>query len=347
MTLNELQNILAQFQNLNILVIGDFFLDRYLIFDPDLTETSIETGLNAHQIVEIRNQPGAAGTVTSNLNALGVGNIFALGIIGNDGLGYDLKKGLQNTNVNTDHLIASPNRFTPTYTKPINQKTKQEHERQDIKNRTPLSSDLEDQIIQTLHQLTPQMHGIIALDQVQEHNCGVLTDRVINELSQLAKQHADKIFFADSRTRIGDFKNVILKPNRTEALEAIAPNHTGDVDQAFLEQCAQSFSQQTGKPAFVTLDADGILATDGNTHTHIPGIKVPPPIDIVGAGDSVSAAVVSALCAGTTLANAAQLGVLVSSITIQQIGTTGTASPKQIIERFKKIKTSGTTDKIR
>jgi len=337
MTLTELQNILAQFKSLNILVIGDFFLDRYLMLDPDLVETSIETGLDAHQVVAIRNQPGAAGTVTSNLNALGVGNIFALGIMGDDGQGYDLKKGLHATHVNTDHLIVSPDRFTPTYTKPINHKTNQEHERQDIKNRTPISTNLEDQLIHALDQLVPKMHGIIALDQVQEHNCGVLTERVTAHLSHLAQQHTNKIFFADSRTRIGDFKHVILKPNRTEAIQAIAPNHTGGIDQNFLEQCAMTFSQKTGKPAFVTLDADGILATNGDTITHIPGIKVPPPIDIVGAGDSVSASVVSALCAGASLAQAAQLGVIASSITIQQIGTTGTASPDQIIARFQEI----------
>ncbi|MBT3601765.1 MAG: carbohydrate kinase [Candidatus Latescibacteria bacterium] len=337
MTLTELQHLLVQFKNLNILVMGDFFLDRYLLFDPDLAETSIETGLDAHQIVNIRNQPGAAGTVTSNLNALDVGHIFALGVIGDDGQGYDLKKGLHSTNVNTDNLIESSDCFTPTYTKPINQKTGQEHERQDIKNRKPLSSDLEDQLIHRLRQLVPQMHGVIALDQVKEHNCGVLTDRVIDELSTLAEQYANKTFFADSRTRIGDFKNVILKPNRTEALEAISLESKDETNQNLLEQCARIFSQQTGKPAFVTLDADGILATDGDTFTHIPGVKVPPPIDIVGAGDSVSASVVSALCAGASLADAAQLGVLVSSITIQQIGTTGTASPEQIVERIQEI----------
>lgn len=335
MTLNELQDLLAQFKNLNILVIGDFFLDRYLIFDPNLAETSIETGLEAHQIIEIRNQPGAAGTVTSNLNALGVGHIFALGVIGDDGQGYDLKKGLQATHVNTDNLIESSHCFTPTYTKPINQKTGREHERQDIKNRHSLSSDLEDQLIEKLRELVPQMHGVIALDQVQERNCGVLTDRVTDELSQLAAQYNDKIFFADSRTRIGDFQHVILKPNRTEAIEAIALDSKGLTDQNYLEKCARTFSQQTGKPVFVTLDADGILATDGDVLTHISGIQVPEPIDIVGAGDSVSASVVSALCAGASLADAAQLGVLVSSITIQQIGTTGTASPEQIVERFK------------
>lgn len=335
MNVSDLQNLLDQFRKLKILVIGDFFLDRYLVFDPDLSETSIETGLEAHQIVSIRNQPGAAGTVTSNLHALGVGNIFALGVIGEDGLGYDLKKGLESTHINTEYLIESPDRFTPTYTKPINKKTNQEHERQDIKNRTPMPSDLEDKTIQILRDLTPRMHGIIALDQVQERNCGVLTERVTNELSTLAQKHPKKIFFADSRTRIDDFKNVILKPNRREALHAIAPDHSNDSDLPLLKQYARQFSQQTGKPAFVTLDADGIIATDGETLTHIPGIQVPPPIDIVGAGDSVTASVVSALCAGASLADAALLGVLVSSITIQQIGTTGTASPEQIIERFK------------
>jgi len=330
----NLQNLLRKFKDLKILVVGDFFLDRYLILDPDLAETSIETGLDAHQVVSIRNQPGAAGTITSNLSALGVGHIHALGIIGDDGQGYDLKKGLEATRVNTEYLVETPDRFTPTYTKPINKNTNQEHERQDIKNRTPLSTDLEDQLIQILRGLIPRMDGIIALDQVQEHNCGVLTDRVIQTLSNLAEQHTDKIIFADSRTRIDDFKHCILKPNRHEAIQAISPDKTNSTDQKFLEECALTFSQQTGKPAFVTLDADGILATDGNTLTHIPGIQVPPPIDIVGAGDSVSAAVVSALCTGTSLADAALLGVLASSITIQQIGTTGTASPNQILQRF-------------
>ena len=86
---------------------------------------------------------------------------------------------------------------------------------------------------------------------------------------------------------------------------------------------------------FVTMDIDGILATDGRNTVHIPGIVVPPPIDIVGAGDSVSASVVAALCAGAPMADAAQLGVIVSSITIGQIGTTGTASPDQILARFR------------
>ncbi|MDA0709184.1 MAG: PfkB family carbohydrate kinase [bacterium] len=335
MTDAELQNLLAKFADLHILVVGDFFLDRYLMIDPDLVETSLETGLDAHQVVAIRNQPGAAGTVTSNLHAMGVGNILALGVVGDDGQGYDLVKGLRATNVNTNSLIHSPERLTPTYTKPVNLKTGQEHQRQDIKNHTPLPTDLEDRLIQALRQLVPKVHGVIALDQVAEPNCGTLTTRVTAELSRLADQNSEKFFFADSRTRIGDFQNAILKPNRSEALRAAKSENSGPSDRATLATYAGTLAQRTGKPVFVTMDKDGILATDGRNTVHIPGIVVPPPIDIVGAGDSVSASVVAALCAGAPMADAAQLGVIVSSITIGQIGTTGTASPDQILARFR------------
>ena len=138
MTLNDLQSLLDRFADLSILVVGDFFLDRYLIIDPDLAEISLETGLEARQVVEIRNSPGAAGTVTSNLHALGVGHLRALGVIGTDGQGHDLKAGLHATGVDTAHLIEVPYRFTPTYTKPLLKPSEREMERLDIKNRAPL-----------------------------------------------------------------------------------------------------------------------------------------------------------------------------------------------------------------
>ena len=54
----------------------------------------------------------------------------------------------------------------------------------------------------------------------------------------------------------------------------------------------------------------------------MPGLEVAGPIDIVGAGDSVAAGIVSALCAGASNPEAALVGNLVASITIQQLGTT-------------------------
>ena len=51
---DRLREIMDRFSDLSILVVGDFFLDEYLITDPSLTETSIETGLDAYQVVDRR-----------------------------------------------------------------------------------------------------------------------------------------------------------------------------------------------------------------------------------------------------------------------------------------------------
>ena len=57
----RLNTILSAFPNRTVLVVGDFFLDKYLLIERALGETSLETGLEAHQVVEARCSPGAAG----------------------------------------------------------------------------------------------------------------------------------------------------------------------------------------------------------------------------------------------------------------------------------------------
>ena len=63
--------VTERYSNLNIAVLGDFCLDRYLEIDPAKKETSLETGLPVHNVVNVRAQPGGAGTIVNNLAALG------------------------------------------------------------------------------------------------------------------------------------------------------------------------------------------------------------------------------------------------------------------------------------
>src|SRR5258707_8566253 len=87
----RLELILGRIPGLNIGVLGDLFLDRYLDLDAALTEPSIETGLDAHQVVRVRSHAGAAGTIINNLVALGVGRVVPVAVIGQDGEGYELR----------------------------------------------------------------------------------------------------------------------------------------------------------------------------------------------------------------------------------------------------------------
>ena len=333
----KLDQLLDQFPHLHMLVVGDFFLDRYLIIDRRLSEVSLETGLEAYQVVDIRCSPGAAGTVTSNLRALGV-QVTALGVIGEDGQGYELKRGLTGRGVDIEPLIERPNRFTPTYTKPlVRESDGREHEiqRLDIKNRTPLPTEVEEEVIARLRTLVPKVDAVVVADQVQERNCGVVTDQVRDEIGRLALAYPDKIFAADSRERIGLFQHVIVKPNRREATLAVRPDWAGEINSELTRESGAELFHRNHKPVFLTMGDQGILLFTEAGCRRIPAVPVSGEIDIVGAGDSVMAGIVSALCSGAEPGEAALLGNLVASITIQQIGTTGTATPAQVRERFR------------
>src|SRR5438477_8339254 len=85
MTSSRFHAIARRYPNLRIAILGDFCLDRYLEIDPAKHELSLETGLPVHNVVNVRAQPGGAGTILNNLSALGVGAIFPIGFIGEDG----------------------------------------------------------------------------------------------------------------------------------------------------------------------------------------------------------------------------------------------------------------------
>jgi rfaE bifunctional protein kinase chain/domain len=324
----RLQDLLDHFSGVTVLIVGDFFLDKYLDIDPRLSEPSLETGLEAYQVTNVRRYPGAAGTIANNLRSLDV-NVIALGVIGEDGEGLDLQHGLDLIGVEGDGLICAPGRFTPTYLKPMLRQGNtpaRELNRFDTKNRTPLPMEIETELITRLHGLFRRPLGIVIVDQVSEPNCGVITDRVRLALSELARAYSTTIVLADSRERIGEFRDVMLKPNIHEAMRA-----TGLSD---LTAAGRELFHRTQRPVIVTHGDRGMYLFDLEGKCHIPAMPVAGPIDVVGAGDSAMAGLVAALCAGGTLAEAALVGNLAASLTIQQLGVTGTATRAEILARF-------------
>ncbi len=338
---DRLEAILTAIPRLTIAVVGDLFLDRYLDLDAELTEPSLETGLDAYQVVAVRSYPGAAGTVVNNLAALGVGRICPLAVVGDDGEGYELRQALgRMPAVDPRGLIVSADRRTPTYTKPMlceQGRAPRELNRLDIKNRRPVPEHLEGQIVRELGGLWPEVDALVVLDQVSENDCGVVTGKVREALSKLAMGEPSKFVLADSRERVGLFRNVCLKPNRHETLRAVGRDD-GAGDDA-LTRAAHQLATAAGRWVFCTDGARGILLAspqdkENENRPRISAYPVNGPIDIVGAGDSTSAAIVCAMAAGVGVEAAASFGNLVASITIQQLGTTGTASPAQLRQRF-------------
>ena len=337
----RLKTILEKFRERKILVVGDFYLDAYWLVDKTKSTLSLETPWHTNPIVEQRYSPGAAGTVTNNLAALEVGEVYTLSVIGEDGFGNTLMECLAATGCITDFMITAPDRVTPTYLKPIHrgyEGIETEGPRFDIENQSMMQSEVEDRVLNTLRECVLQVEGIIVGDQMPHDNWGVITDRVREEICRLAIEFPDKIFFVDSRTRIQKYHHVIIKPNRFEAKRAVNPDWTGrEVDIEEAKRCGQILTKQTEKPLFITAGSEGILVFHDGQVEHVPGILLETELDSVGAGDSVSAATVATLCGGYNYLDAVQVGNLVASVTVTKIGTTGTASHTEVIERFRGI----------
>lgn len=329
MTPDRLRAITARYASLRLAVIGDFCLDRYLEIDPARAETSIETGLSVHNVVNVRAQPGAAGTVLNNLVALGVGTIHAVGFCGEDGEGYELRRALgRMPGVGLGHFLTTPERRTFTYAKPLiveAGKSPRELERLDSKNWTPTPSVVSDQIARSVAALSGAVDGVIVMDQVDLPETGVVTSPVLSAIARFAGKLP---VIADSRRGLRGYPPLIFKMNAAE-LAALTGSPAGSVEQ--VRAVAATLAKPNARPVFITMAERGIIgALPDGTVEHVVALPLRGPIDVVGAGDSVTANLTVALAAEASLREAIELAILASSLVIHQLGTTGTANVAQI-----------------
>lgn len=338
LTSDKLETILRRLPRLTIGLIGDLFLDRYLHLVPGMEELSIETGLEAYQVQRVRNLPGALGTVISNLAALGVGMQIPVTAIGDDGHGYDLLKEIRRLPVDPSQILCLPDRLTPTYTKPLRLSDRAEWvelNRLDVRTRSPLPERATGELIRRLEEVFRVSDGLIVLDQLVDEECGVVNSEVRQALERLSRAAPEKLIYVDSRRHLGRFHFGTLKGNRGEVLGA-GGDQPGSAAELPLAECLNQLSRRTGRPAFCTVGEQGILVAQAGRGEPVlaPAVAVSGPVDIVGAGDAATSGIVCALLAGMDAVEAAELGNVVASITIQQLGTTGTATPEQVLQRW-------------
>ena len=327
------REITSRYRGLRVAVIGDFCLDRYLEIDPRLAEVSIETGLPVHNVVRVRASPGAAGTIVNNLCALGVGAVHPVGFVGDDGEGYELRRALASlSGVEIEHLLQTSERRTFTYCKPLvveEGMQPRELNRLDSKNWTPTPESIVRRLASAIAGLGECVDAMIVMDQVDVAETGVVTRGVRDAVHTVLAENAKIVALADSRRGLVDFPPLAFKMNAAELGVLTGANAEPSIE--YLKKQAASLALRNRQPVFVTLAESGIVgASPAGVTEHVPAFPVRGDIDVVGAGDSVTAGLVTALAAGANIPEAMLLGMAAASTVVHQLGTTGTASLEQI-----------------
>ncbi len=194
----RLKRIVDEFARVRVLVIGDFCLDRWCIYDPGLALASRETGIPRTAVVSYEVTPGAAGTVTNNLVALGAGRVDIVAVAGDDASGFELERALRCRGVETRHLIRDAARQTFTYTKLLNRRTGEEDlPRLDFVNTGPPSPAAERAMIAAFNGAAAEADVVLVADQSEIAAGAAITPAVREAVISAAARFPDPAFGKD------------------------------------------------------------------------------------------------------------------------------------------------------
>lgn len=320
-----LERTLGEVSRSRVAVFGDFALDAYWELDPDTSELSLETGKPVRKIRSHRYSLGGAGNITANLAALGVANVHAVGLVGEDIFGDAMLDHLTHLGIEVGSLLRCQDDWqTPVFAKPHLHGVEQG--RIDFGAFDEVTPASLERLLGEVQRAATNCAIVILNQQIAG---GIATSTVITHLNELIQDFPAGRFLVDSRDRPGEFAGAMLKFNSAEAARVLAPAGTSSADSL---AHATALYERFGQPVFVTRGADGIVLADADGSFEVPGIAVDDATEPVGAGDTVVAALAAALGGGTDLRTSARFANLAAAVTVTKLHTTGTASPDEIRE---------------
>ena len=321
LTKSRVTEILHALRDRNIVVLGDVMLDEFVW--GDVTRISPEAPV---PVVDVRRESvhlGGAANVLANLVALGARGTV-VGVVGNDGAGKRLRNGLRELGTD-DNLIVDDVRPSTIKTRIIAHS--QLVVRADRESRTPVSSQIEEQIVGRLKDAVQDADAFV----VSDYDKGVVTPRILGEILPFAYERVPVLI--DPKLRNFNFYRpaTLVTPNHHEALRmSDSEDHSDDGSH----HAASMIRKKLGCDAVLITRGDrGMMLLEADGEPVYVNTAAREVYDVTGAGDTVIAALAGALAAGTNMIEAASLANHAAGIVVGKVGT-ATATADELIATF-------------
>jgi D-beta-D-heptose 7-phosphate kinase/D-beta-D-heptose 1-phosphate adenosyltransferase len=323
LTKSRVTEILRTLRDRNVVVLGDVMLDEFVW--GDVTRISPEAPV---PVVDVRRESvhlGGAANVLANLIALGArGSV--VGVVGNDDAGKRLRNGLRELGTEAnDNLIVDEVRPSTIKTRIIAHS--QLVVRADRESRTPVSSQIEQQIVSRLQEALREADAFV----VSDYDKGVVTPRILGEILPYAYERVPVLI--DPKLRNFNYYKpaTLVTPNHLEALRmSDSEDHTDDGSH----HAATVIRNKLGCDAVLITRGDrGMMLLEAGGEPVYVNTAAREVYDVTGAGDTVIAALAAALAAGTTMLEAATLANHAAGIVVGKVGT-ATATADELIATF-------------
>ncbi len=306
-----LEKTLKGFAKVNILVIGDIMMDRFIWgkvsrISPEAPVPVVLVGKETFLL-------GGAANVVNNIHSLG-GKVTLCGIVGDDETGQKILSKLTEMGVGIHGIFVEQGRQTTVKTRIIAHQ--QQLVRIDRETTDHLSGSTFRNLSEFLKRNVEGYHGIILSD----YGKGLLTKELIRSTIRRARE-AKKFVLADPK-----LKNFFLYKGAT----VVTPNTAEASVASGIPIDDFSSLRKAGKILLKRLRCNVLVITRGEEgmaifEPHQEPLLVPTVAkevyDVTGAGDTVIGTMALALGAGAKVIDAANLANFAAGIVVAKVGT--------------------------
>lgn len=307
------KSVLPNFNQVNVLVIGDVMLDRY--WYGDTARISPEAPVPVVHVQGVDEKPGGAGNVALNIASLGA-RCDLIAAAGEDEEADSLAKALQNAGVAT-HFLRCHSRPTITKLRVISRQ--QQLMRLDFEEKqTKVDAELAQESL-----VTKLAKADILL--LSDYAKGMLPDP--QPYIQAAKAAGIKVLVDPKGRDFARYQGAdCITPNRHEFEMIVGPCYN---DEEFVTKSEQLMQQHNFAALLITRGEQGMtLLQADQAPLHLPA-HARDVFDVTGAGDTVIAVLAAAYATGETLAQATHLANLAAGLVVGRLGA-ASVSPQDL-----------------
>ena len=320
--------LIKRMQSSRVVVIGDIMLDRYLIGDTE--RLSPEAPVPVVTVAERHAALGGAANVAANVAAMGA-RCLLVGAVGDDADGASIRQELAVSRLEDRLVLTIAGRPTTSKTRII------ARGQQIVRIDDEVDSLFEGQDLSRLVAAAREALADADALLLEDYNKGSLAPDLILAVMEIAKRRGIPVVVDPKYRQFFQYAGAtVFKPNRRELESALG----AAVDLQSGNALPEVLARLRVDNLLVTLGAEGmVLVTKDGGLTQIPSIAR-QIFDVSGAGDTVTAWLGTALAAGATVREAAQLANYAAGVEVGKRGV-ATVSPEEVLavyeERFDQI----------
>jgi D-beta-D-heptose 7-phosphate kinase/D-beta-D-heptose 1-phosphate adenosyltransferase len=328
LTRDRVLQLIQKMKESRVVVVGDIMLDRYLVGETE--RLSPEAPVPVVTVRERHAALGGAANVAANVAALGA-RCLLVGTVGDDADGAAIRQELAVARLEDRFVLTVAGRPTTSKTRIIARS--QQIVRIDDEVETLLDGHDLERLARVARDALADADALL----LEDYNKGALPPALIAAVMEIARRRGIPIVVDPKFRQFFEYAGAtVFKPNRRELESALG----AAVDLQNGNALPQVLTRLKVDNLLVTLGAEGMVLVmkDGST-THLPSIAR-DIYDVSGAGDTVTAWMGTALAAGASVRESAQLANYAAGVEVGKAGV-ATVSPEEVLavyeERFDQI----------